>query len=168
MKKIFFSTLSASFLLTANLYANSFSATFEEDIWNDKNIPEEHVCSDYNVEAGSTPAINLKNIPVGTTNIQLEFSDETFKGMRNGGHGIISYNKISSPDLLIPAIEGETFDLPDGFTSVIKHRAGKYGKTPGAYLAPCSGGKGNTYSVIIKAMKNTKVLSTTSLTMGIY
>ncbi|MGB5867102.1 MAG: hypothetical protein WBG69_04415, partial [Arcobacteraceae bacterium] len=132
--------------------------------------PEEEVCSDYNFEAGHTPEISLQNIPQYTRKIILSFSDETFEGMRDGGHGVIAYSlDIGTTNTTIASIQGETFDLPDQFKSVTAHRGVKYGKEEGAYLAPCSGGKGNTYSVQIQAVDDKdKVLGTTSLTLGKY
>ena len=158
-----------STILVANIYAANMTASFTDTVWNEKKVPAEQVCSDYNMDAGNTPEISLNNVPKNTTKIVLAFSDETFKGMRDGGHGIISYTIVpNTRNVYIPSIEGETFDLPDGFKSETAHRAGKFGKVPGAYLAPCSGGKGNTYSVIIKAVNGDKTLAKTSLTLGIY
>ena len=167
MKKKFFKLLCLVPLL--NLSASSFSASFVDSLWNGKTVSEEMVCSDYNMDSGSTPEILLENISKNSNKVILEFSDETFKGMRNGGHGVISYNfKSGLEKIVIPSVEGETFDLPDGFKSIKEHRAGKYGKERGAYLAPCSGGKGNTYSVLIKVMNDNKILDITKLTLGIY
>lgn len=152
-----------------NLSAAGLSATFVDDMWKKSAVPKSEVCSKFNTKAGSTPAITLENIPVNTTKIVLAFSDETFKGMRDGGHGVIAYKvPKNSSTVTIPSIKGETFDLAKKFSSVIKHRAEKYGKTPGAYLAPCSGGKGNIYSVSIKAMNEEQVLDSTNLTLGTY
>ena len=152
-----------------SLSAANLSATFTDDIWKKAKVPESEVCSNFNTKAGSTPSISLENIPMNTDKIILTFSDETFKGMRDGGHGIISYAvPKDSTSLIIPSVTGETFDLPTGFASVVKHRGWKFGKTEGAYLAPCSGGKGNTYSVVIKAMNKDTILDATSLTLGIF
>lgn len=152
-----------------NLSAADLSATFVDDIWKKSAVPKTEVCSNFNTKPGATPSIALENIPDNATKIVLKFSDETFKGMRDGGHGVISYTIAkNSKALTIPSIKGETFDLPKGFSSEIAHRAEKYGKTPGAYLAPCSGGKGNTYSVLIKAMDGDKILDATSLTLGTF
>jgi hypothetical protein len=168
MKKL---SILASIVLctTFNLNAANLSATFADDIWKSGIVPKTEVCSNFNTKVGSTPSITLENIPSDATKIVLKFSDETFKGMRDGGHGVIAY-KISknSSKLTIPSIKGETFDLPKEFSVVIKHRGEKFGKAPGAYLAPCSGGKGNTYSVLIKAMNGEEVLDTTSLTLGTF
>lgn len=152
-----------------SLSANSLTASFADSQWDGKIVPEDMVCSDYNMEAGSTPELIISNIPKSSDKIVLAFSDETFKGMRNGGHGIISYSfKKGLKEITIPAMEGETFDLPNSFKSITPHKAVKYGKPEGAYLAPCSGGKGNTYSVKIEALSGDKILATTNLTLGKY
>lgn len=154
----------------SGLSAADLSAKFVDDMWNKAEVPKSEVCSNFNTKAGSTPSIMVSNIPAKTTKIVLAFSDETFQGMRDGGHGIISYSiDKDASSVTIPSIQGETFDLPTNFTSVVKHRGGKYKKTEGAYLAPCSGGKGNTYSVLIKAVDNDEhTLGSTSLTLGTF
>lgn len=160
-------TMTALSLMSLN--AANLSATFVDDIWKKTQVPKSEVCSNFNTKAGSTPSISLENIPKNTDKIMLTFTDETFKGMKDGGHGVISYAvPKGSTSLIIPSIKGETFDLPTGFTSVVKHRGWKFGKTEGAYLAPCSGGKGNTYSVVIKAMNKDTILDATSLTLGTF
>ena len=168
MKKIT-TILTMTTLSLMSLNAANLSATFADDIWKKSAVPKSEVCSNFNTKAGSTPSINLVNIPANTDKIMLTFSDETFWGMRDGGHGVVSYKvHANSTSLTIPAMQGETFTLPTGFTSEVKHRGEKFKKTPGAYLAPCSGGKGNTYSVVIKSMNKDKILDATSLTLGIF
>lgn len=171
MKKILIMIVSLVAICFSNVNAANLKASFtDKELWNGKTIPEEMVCSDYNFDAGSTPEITLQNIPKYTKKIILAFSDETFKGMRDGGHGVIAYKLgVGVTETTIPSIQGETFDLPEEFISMIAHRGVNFGKEEGAYLAPCSGGKGNTYSVIIQAVdEDNKVLGTTSLTLGKY
>ena len=171
MKKLLFSITTIATLATISLSAANMTADFADPkTWNGKIVPKEAVCSNYNVEAGSTPEIILRNIPKGTQDIVLTFTDETFKGMRDGGHGILSYTlEKDTYKVIVPTVQGETFNLPEDFTSVVQHRGTKYGKTQGAYLAPCSGGKGNTYSVLIQAVdKKSTELDRVSLTLGKY
>ncbi len=171
MKRLLFSIATLTTLTTISLSAANMTADFADPkTWNGEMVPEEAVCSNYNTEAGSTPEIVLRNIPKGTQDIILTFTDETFKGMRNGGHGILSYTlEDETYKVIIPTVQGETFDLPEDFTSVVQHRGTKYGKTQGAYLAPCSGGKGNTYSVLIQAVdKKSNELDQVTLTLGKY
>lgn len=152
------------------LNASEMGAKFVDEMWNTKVVPKSEVCSNFNDKAGSTPSIALNNIPAKASKIVLAFSDETFQGMRDGGHGVLAY-KIAknTSSVTIPAVKGETFELPANVTSEIKHRGEKFGKKEGAYLAPCSGGKGNTYSVLIKAVGDDgETLSQTSLTLGTF
>ena len=168
MKK--FGSIVSLFLFTSlGLSAASLTATFTDDMWKKNVLPKSEVCSNFNTKVGSTPSIKLENIPVNTTKIVLAFSDESFKGMSVGGHGVISYAiPKNSSMIVIPSIKGETFDLPKDFTTVVKHRGEKFGKTPGAYLAPCSGGKEHVYSVLIKAMNEDQILDSASLTLGTF
>lgn len=171
MKKLLLTFISVTTLAIVSLNGANLSVNFaDKETWDGITVPEDAVCSDYNMEAGSSPEIIVSNIPAGTTKLILSFSDETFKGMRDGGHGVVSYSITKgSKNVTIPSFEGETFDLPDNFKSVIAHRAAKYGKPEGAYLAPCSGGKGNTYSVLIEAVdNNSKQLDKKTLTLGKY
>ena len=88
--------------------------------------------------------------------------------MDNGGHGILSY-KVDANEVEVPALMGETFELADGFEVVTAHTGTRFKKTPGAYLAPCSGGKGNTYKVEINAVDSANnSLATTELVLGKY
>ena len=158
-------------LSSINLSAANMTANFADpNTWNGEIVPLDAVCSDYNMEAGSTPEIVLRNIPKGAQDIILTYTDETFKGMRNGGHGIIAYTlEEDTYKVIVPTVQGETFDLPENFTSVVQHRGTKYGKKQGAYLAPCSGGKGNKYSVLIQAVdKKSNELDRVTLTLGYY
>lgn len=171
MKKLLFSMATIISLTSINLNAANMTADFADpNTWNGEMIPKEAVCSDYNIEAGSSPEIVLRNIPKGAQDIILTYTDETFKGMRDGGHGILSYAlEEDTYKVIIPTVQGETFDLPEDFTSVIQHRGTKYGKTQGAYLAPCSGGKDNTYSVLIQAVdKKSNELDRVTLILGKY
>jgi hypothetical protein len=91
--------------------------------------------------------------------------------MDNGGHGKIGY-RISHEDVLVPSLPGHSFELPDGFFLVEAQRAPTWDKA-GAYLPPCSGGKGNRYAVTVKAVEVSKgevirVLEQTTLSMGSY
>lgn len=170
-KKLLFIFLGFITLCSTTLYAKQFSASFtDKNLWNGKKVPEEMVCSDYNFEAGSTPEITLTNVPKFTRKIILSFNDTTFTKMDNGGHGVLSYKiDVGATRVDIPSIQGETYDLPDEFESIQEHTGTRFGKEEGAYLAPCSGGKGNTYTVLIQAVdRKDNVLASTTLVLGKY
>ncbi|MCH9741285.1 MAG: hypothetical protein K0U38_10695 [Epsilonproteobacteria bacterium] len=127
--------------------------TFIDKKWDGVTVPKEEVCSDHNKEGGESPALSINNLPTQTNYMILSFSDETFKGMRNGGHGTIGYEvKEGSSSLTIPSVKGETFTLPTGFKLVREHQGVQFGKQEGAYLPPCSGGSGNQYTLDVKAI----------------
>jgi hypothetical protein len=165
MKKVL---ILCSFLAISSLMANDLKVEFSDSKWDGVNIPKDEVCSNYNIEAGSTPPLKISNIPENTDKIIFTYNDKTFTKMDNGGHGIVSYKvENNSKEIEVPALQGETFDLENGFEVVTAHTGTRFKKTPGAYLAPCSGGKGNTYTVNINAVDSSnKSLSSTELVLG--
>ena len=127
---------------------------FLDKKWDGITVPKDEVCSDHNPKGGESPALVIDNLPTQTNYILLSFSDETFKGMRNGGHGILGYEVTAGTSkLTIPSVKGETFTLPDKFKMVREHQGTQFGKKEGAYLPPCSGGSNNLYTLEIKAIQ---------------
>lgn len=154
----------------------TLNTQFADSKWDGKMIPKDEVCSKYNKNGGNTPSITINNLPANTNKIILTFSDNNPSSqMMNGGHGVVSYKLTkASSSVTIPSIKGETFDLPTNFKSERAHRATKWGYPAGAYLPPCSGGKGNLYSVKIEAIqefssdKKPMLLGETNLKIGNY
>lgn len=70
-------------------------------------------------------------------------------------------------EVVIPPVQGHTFDVPAGFKMIEAHRGPGWDKA-GACMPPCSGGKGHAYYVTIKAMTDDKVTAKTVLEMGKY
>lgn len=157
-----------SILLYSSLTAADLKVDFLDKKWDGVNIPRDEVCSNYNIEAGSTPSLRISNIPSNGSKIIFTYNDKTFKQMDNGGHGIISYDiPKNSTTIEIPSLIGESFELKDGFKIVQAHTGIRFNKTAGAYLAPCSGGKNNTYSVNINIVDYTnKSIAVTELILG--
>jgi hypothetical protein len=163
-KSIILSTL----VVSGSLFASDLSVQFSDSKWDGITVPKDEICSNYNTKAGSTPPLKISNIPSNTAKIVFTYSDKTFTKMDNGGHGILSY-KVDANEVEVPALMGETFELADGFEVVTAHTGTRFKKTPGAYLAPCSGGKGNTYKVEINAVDSANnSLATTELVLGKY
>ena len=165
LKSIILSTL----LVTGSLFASDLKAEFTDAKWDGMTVPKDEVCSNFNEsKIGSTPPLKVSNIPSGTAKLVFTYSDKTFTKMDNGGHGIVSYKVASdAKEISVPAQGGETFELVDGFEVVTAHTGTRFKKTPGAYLAPCSGGKGNTYKVGIEAVDAAnKSLAATELVLG--
>ena len=167
MKK---SIILSSLLLVTSIFAADLKVEFTDSKWDGVTVPKDEVCSNYNVEAGSTPSLKISNIPESTVKIVFTYNDKTFVKMDNGGHGILAYNiETSTKEIEVPSLQGETFDLPDGFEVVSAHTGTRFKKIPGAYLAPCSGGKKNTYTININAVDSSnKSLASTELVLGKY
>lgn len=171
-----FTACSTKTTIPKDIKKDGMQISFADEKWDGEKIPKDEVCSNYNEKAGATPKIEITNLPKGTNLLVFTYSDDTFKYMSMGGHGIISYKvKEGEKTVVVPSFKGETFDLPKGFKSEIAHRGVNRGKKAGAYLAPCSGGKGNIYSVRIEAIhifedekELPELLETKDLVLGRY
>jgi len=150
------------------------NVNFEDSKWDGKNVPQDEVCKKYNSKIASSPSLSINNLPNKTNKIILSFSDETYKPMSNGGHGVVSYQVTEgTKSIKIPSLKSETFTLPTKYKSIQSHNSAR--NTDGAYLAPCSGGRGNTYSIKIEAIhdfndddKKPLLLGDSYLKMGTY
>jgi ketosteroid isomerase-like protein len=147
---------------------------FGDPAWDGKKIPQSQQCRRFGGK-GATPPLVVSNIPAGANAIILAYSDRSYPPMDKGGHGIMGY-KIApgSKEVKIPPVPGHSYDLPKGFFVVSEHLAPSYDKA-GAYMPPCSGGRGNEYYLDIKAVrlakpgdKTGKVLATGHLELGKY
>jgi len=89
------------------------------------------------------PAWDGKNIPAGQ-------QCPDFGGQ--GGQGRIGYRFAPGTETLtLPSVPGNTFDLPEPFFVIAAHRK-PFQSKPGAYLPPCSGGRGDLYYLLVKAI----------------
>jgi hypothetical protein len=148
--------------------------SFADPVWNGKIVPKGQQCARFSGN-GSTPRLRVENIPAEANAIIVEYSDSDYAPMDNGGHGIIGYQiKQGTTGVTLPSVPGHTFTLPDGFFLVAAHRNPSWDKA-GAYMPPCSGGRGNLYYATIKAVytsaskdQKTKVLGTARLNLGAY
>jgi hypothetical protein len=170
MKKTIFVLLA---LLCASAHADGeLKAGFNDNAWDGSKVPAGQQCARFGGK-GATPAIRVEQIPTGANALVMEFSDQTYQPMNDGGHGKIGYRIASGTrQSNIPSVPGHTFDLPAGFFLVEAQRAPAWDKA-GAYLPPCSGGKGNSYLVTVKAVKEVNgkagaTLAETTLKMGQY
>ncbi|MDD4912123.1 MAG: hypothetical protein PHP57_07490 [Sideroxydans sp.] len=170
MKKIAFVILA---LLASSVHAESaFKASFTDAAWDGNKIPAGQQCARFGGK-GATPSLKVEQIPAGANALVMEYSDQTYQPMNDGGHGKIGYRIAGGTKRVsLPSVPGHSFDLPSDFFLVEAQRAPTWDKA-GAYLPPCSGGKGNTYVVTIKAVKEidgkvSAMLAETSLKMGLY
>ena len=162
-------TLIASALVTLfSTNAAALTATFAEGAWNDAMIPEGQQCQKFGGVNPATPALHLSDIPAGATAVVLEYSDLDYEKMNNGGHGRMSFALTAGLTAVdLPSVPGHSFELPAGFSLIEAHRSPGWDKA-GAYMPPCSGGKGHIYSVTVKAVAGDKVMAETTLEMGKY
>lgn len=170
MKKILIAVIA---MFAATAHADSvLKASFADAVWDGNKIPAGQQCARFGGN-GATPTIKVEQIPEGANALVMEFSDQTYLPMNNGGHGKIAYRITSDrKQATIPPVSGHSFDLPASFLLIEAQRAPTWDKA-GAYLPPCSGGKGNTYTVTVKAVKETdgKIIATlgeTTIKMGRY
>lgn len=156
----------------ANADGTPFAATFTDPAWDGIKVPTGQQCARFG-GSGSTPVIKVEHVPGKANALVMEYSDQTYQAMDKGGHGKIGYRIAKNTGQeTIPAVAGHTFDLPTGFFLVEAQRAPTWDKA-GAYLPPCSGGKGNSYYVTVKAVKEadgkvSEVLAETTIKMGQY
>ncbi len=147
--------------------SDSMMVSFISAGWDGKTVPKGQQCNRFGGKAG-TPELNVSMIPAGTTTLVMEYSDQDYRDMDNGGHGKIGYTlKKGQQEVTVPSVPGHTFDLPTSFFKVAAHAAPGW-DTAGAYMPPCSGGKRHRYYVTVKAMANKKVLAKSRLDMGKY
>ncbi len=145
------------------------AVAFADPLWTGEKVPDKQWCKKFGGE-GATPAMTVTNVPAGTTAIDVAFNDETYAPMNNGGHGSVRFPVESGAATAnLPSVPGETDALPAGVTSAKGHIAKDFSGTGGAYLPPCSGGMGNTYSATVKALDAAgATLGETRIVLGTY
>ena len=148
--------------------AAALEAGFSNPSWTGDKIPEGQHCKKFDGD-GATPGLNISGIPAGTTAILVEFNDASFPPLSNGGgHGIVGFEHAGGADAALPPVPGGAEETPAGTWIEKKNRATGAWESPG-YLPPCSGGIGNRYFAVIKAVDaNGTVLAETEITLGRY
>jgi len=144
---------------------------FVDDAWNGEAVPEGSQCQKFGGEARS-PAVHVAGIPEQANALIFEYSDRDFPPMDNGGHGKYGFAiEPGASSVDVGSVPGHTSDLPAGFFVVKEHKAPGW-DLPGAYLPPCSGGRGNSYYLTVKAVHReggeTHELASGTLEMGKY
>ena len=154
--------------LTFSSSAFALDVKFAVNGWDGVTVPEGQQCQKFGGINPSTPEWMVSDIPAGSNAIILEYSDRDSKKMNNGGHGQMKFAINSTAGKVkIPSVPGHTFDLPSGFTMIEAHRGAGWDKE-GAYMPPCSGGKGHEYYLTIKSFKDDMVTAETVIEMGKY
>ncbi len=126
--------------------------SFTDAGWDGKTIPKGQQCPMYGGN-GSTPGLIIDNIPPEANALILEFSNKSHLPLDKGGQGRIGYRfDPGTLKVVLAPVPGNTFDLPKPFFVIGAHRK-PFQSKPGAYLPPCSGGKGNYYYLVVKAIR---------------
>ena len=151
----------------------TLTAAFTDPRWDGITVPDGAQCQKFGGSEGS-PALRVSAIPAAATALVIEYSDRSYGPMDKGGHGKLGY--VIAPgtgETLVPSAPPHTMALPDGFWTVAEHGAPGWDKA-GAYLPPCSGGKGNAYYLTVRAVVRNddgspgEELASTMLEMGRY
>jgi len=138
-----------TFFLSNN--ALGLDAVITDSAWDGKKVPDGQQCQRFGGN-GSTPTIRASDIPAGTQAVILAFTDRSVQKMNNGGHGKIGMLvEEDSTEVEIPSVPGHSFELPDDVFLVSAQRNPSWDKA-GAYMPPCSGGRGNNYVVMVQAV----------------
>lgn len=160
--------LSLLTLLTTSSYAFALDVSFVDDKWDGETIPEGQQCQKFDGVNPGTPRLNLSNIPVGSDSVVLAYSDRNSKKMNNGGHGIMEYTlPKGASSVQLPTEFGHTYEMTQGFKMIAEHRGAGWDRA-GAYMPPCSGGKGNAYYVTIQTYAGSQVTAETVVELGKY
>jgi len=164
MKKLI--TSCAALLLTAGMAHADMSIKLGGG-WDGKTVPEGQQCTLFDGN-GSTPPMEISSLPSGTAWVHVEFNDRDYPPLsENGGHGVIGYPvEGSSADIYsVPGLAGE---LP-GDAKVISPAKGTGEYASDGYMPPCSGGKGNNYFAVVKAISSSgDVIEEQVVEMGQY
>ena len=132
--------------------AQDMTAALADSGWDGKKVPLSQVCGRFGGKDTMSPKIVLSNIPEGVVAIEVWFNDESYEPMDWGGHGKVKYAiPAGSKSVELVGIPGETDALPEGVSVVKAHKGSQWSGTGGAYLPPCSGGRGNSYSAWVIA-----------------
>ncbi len=152
------------------LFASGVSAEMSVRLnggWNGKTVPKGQHCTLFGGN-GSTPPMKVSGLPSKTTWVYVEYNDRDYRPLsRNGGHGVIGY-PASGSSIDLYSVPGLVAKLP-GKARVISAARGTGKYASEGYMPPCSGGKGNRYFAIIKAISSGgKVLEKQRVEIGRY
>lgn len=150
---LFLQAVLALSVSTQALADEGLSVVLADAAWNGKKIPASQVCKKFGSTDAKSPALIIENLPAGADAVLVAFNDESYAPMDKGGHGVLAFAHDGSAKASLPAVPGETDALPAGVTAFAKHRGTGWSGTGGAYLPPCSGGRGNTYTIKVSAVK---------------
>lgn len=109
------------------------------------------------------PPIGLRNVPVGTDEIEIAFFDDTYRGPKGWSHGVITFRvsaaEITNGTYTVPSIESHTTELGPNAV-VTKNPDNRRYK---GWHPPCNGI--SSYSADVSA-KGATIKQTTSLKLN--
>lgn len=150
----------------------TLTLAFADAKWDGKTVPADEICKPYGAKNPMSPRLTVSGIPAGADTLVVEFNDLTYTPLSSGGgHGAFS---LAAPkgatSLTVPAVPGETTQMPAGVTMVKQHGGDVRGLGAGAYLPPCSGGRGNLYQARVHAVDSAahRVLAQGEIKLGRY
>jgi hypothetical protein len=130
--------------------------SFASPEWTGGAIPTGAQCR---VQGGikGSPPLTVDGVPPGATHILVAFNDLSYPPLSTGGgHGTIRVPvPAGSARVVVPSVPSESTSLPAGVAMEAPHRGDVPGAQRGAYLAPCSGGRGNIYEAQVLAVTRT-------------
>ena len=135
--------------------------------WDGNNVPSGQQCSLHGGE-GATPPMRVSGVPTEAHEIIVQYNDRSFPPLsRNGGHGVVAYPATGEVTTLA-SVPGMTSDLGSAARVVSRAKStGQYASS--GYLPPCSGGRGNIYEAVLKAVDdNNNLLATSTVRIGRY
>ena len=155
-------------IMAGPAFAGKLQVSFADPIWTGKKIPKGQHCRKFGGN-GATPELKVSGIPEGTTAILVEFNDASYQPLSSrGGHGIVGFEYAGGAEAVLPPVPGGTKETQAGTWIEKKNRATGAWTSPG-YLPPCSGGRGNRYFAVVKAVDaEGKVLAKAKITIGRY
>lgn len=122
------------------------SVSFVDPKWDGQKIPESGRCRSCGGK-GFSPALMVRNIPQYTDTLIAEFNDKS-AGIF---HGAVRFRISQKSEFVIPSVQEQTLDLPQGVEIESEHRA-PFGDR-GAYMAPCGCGSEYVYEATILAIR---------------
>jgi phosphatidylethanolamine-binding protein (PEBP) family uncharacterized protein len=125
--------------------------SFADSAWDGKTVPKSGQCENCG-GGGLSPALRVRNIPAEADALVAEFNDKSMPALsKDGGHGAIRIRISNTAEFVIPSVHEQTFDLPQGVVMESQHRAPL--GNPGAFMAPCGCGNGNSYEAKVMALR---------------
>ena len=154
--------VAAAGLLSARMRATDYPAAgepvpvlaveFADPTWGGAALPDGMWCDRYPGSRAMSPPIAVRDVPVGANAILLDFNDEAVFFLDDGGgHGTIGFWVTPADVVVLPSVPPGTLDVGEG--AFVEHGPlVPFGLMGNGYLPPCSGGRGNLYTVDVLAV----------------